>query len=1614
MAVTVEALELNVKSSADSAAQTVERLLGSLKALKRELGADFSVRFGNDISKSSENAVKAIKTEFAKGMAGVAKSMLSGVEGITKKQINEMAKALQKSYGIRGRDLSVKTIADNLGSIFKGVDPKKSGFQAFNKDSIESIKSLSGMLVAHGHPSTGGDLIDIMRQHMPQIRLTKNDLSELRYAGMSVKNARAMLSPMGISVSKDKGMRIEDALTTMYGSHGVDPVSAQLRAALGSDTQNVGIMEVMDKLRSAWDARNQSMVSQMEGGSRLTAAQVAARSIADQVLEMLKTTEVAVSNAHEEIKQAASTATKTFNPKGAVLKEFRSYDKKTFRSDMYGPKPPEIKEAVSEAETAIVGAAVKAVKEHVASTGPNPGSAAYKALGSDYSRTYNAQHPEYVAWAALKQQETKAYREYMANFESHKAELISEGKFAGSYDESGKFTPYDYSQETATTSPGISEVKQEAKDAKVPVAGLTGELKNLDKELKQKPGDSKRAASGLNLFKSAVNLVKNAVKNNSSAMNHHAKAHSGLLSQFARVAKMRAMRWILKQITAAFKEGISNLYEYSKATNGSFAKSMDAMASSLLTLKNSIATAVAPLIQSLVPVLQQVVAWIREACNWLAQFFATLNGDKTWLRAKDAVTEWGNDTKKSTKGAKDSVKELLASFDELNVIAQENSGGSGSGSSKTTEIKDMFEEVPVASTSAKQFGDTVKDIIDKVGGLGNAITIVGAGIAAWKLLIKPFIKHLIQAKLTAHEVAKEINKINNKTEPEAKTEAKQTQQEQTQVRQETKQVQNDQAKLQNDIKQTQKQLTQNQQAIADAQSAKLNAPASATNSLMSLPAEKASSMLAQIAENTTKNLLPGGVSGMTGTTIGQLAANSAQMLLPAVKEAAKTGVQALTGGTTNLGGGTIANLLTSGNVASSAASTFSNGSEIIAQGGDLIAQGAKTIVEETTKNATWFDKLLNGANNLIGKVNLPTVSDVANNAPMWDAFFNYTGTGQNMSKNIENWVAQAVNLFTGKGLQPLEELPNPDAKSTVQYIWDTLKENVEQNAPTFFSDWNDLFTVGLPNIFRPGNLKNEDGSAAYTTIGSDAEKWYEYTSAINKACEELAEFEVSYETVQRLLNDKKLVAPVIDSVGFDKSADAIVETARIFGDETETVIDHWDLIAPLVDDKNYSITLAQIKSTADRTGAETVTIMKNWKFIAPSVEKHGYEVTMGQIENLAYTTGTSTDFIIDHWQFVAPDIETYGYMQTVHGIEDIATSTGLDTATIIDKWKFISPGLKYLNFEKTAAALGEFADTKGIDIAEIIEDWDFIAPYIDDSNPVKSAAEIAKLIVDSGENWKEELAKTKLEAPNVTTSSNFWTNVTSGIKKSVSTSQETLDKSPLSITSKVVSPAISVIKGVLDVVQSTFNQNPVKVKTEVSQPASGSGKMYTAAQVREIADNSYLQGQVAERKANGTTTSTSTSTNTGFVRSTGYDSETKQTMDEVNALLKDLKDNPIITDPKAFVIEPDWNIVDLGEYATGRYDIPDGQLFLARESGPEMVGRMGSHTTVANNEQIVQGISYGVESANERQNQLLREQNSLLRALLDKDATVRITPSAALGRVNAQSAALYGATSGGR
>jgi hypothetical protein len=87
-----------------------------------------------------------------------------------------------------------------------------------------------------------------------------------------------------------------------------------------------------------------------------------------------------------------------------------------------------------------------------------------------------------------------------------------------------------------------------------------------------------------------------------------------------------------------------------------------------------------------------------------------------------------------------------------------------------------------------------------------------------------------------------------------------------------------------------------------------------------------------------------------------------------------------------------------------------------------------------------------------------------------------------------------------------------------------------------------------------------------------------------------------------------------------------------------------------------------------------------------------------------------------------------------------------------------------------------------------------------------------------------------------------------------------------------------------------------------------------------------------------------------------------------------------------------------GEASASGGFIDQGQIFLAREAGPEMVGTMHGHTAVANNDQIVTGISEGVSNANAP---VVSAIYALMGLVESKDFTVAIGDDE-IGRANAR------------
>ena len=105
----------------------------------------------------------------------------------------------------------------------------------------------------------------------------------------------------------------------------------------------------------------------------------------------------------------------------------------------------------------------------------------------------------------------------------------------------------------------------------------------------------------------------------------------------------------------------------------------------------------------------------------------------------------------------------------------------------------------------------------------------------------------------------------------------------------------------------------------------------------------------------------------------------------------------------------------------------------------------------------------------------------------------------------------------------------------------------------------------------------------------------------------------------------------------------------------------------------------------------------------------------------------------------------------------------------------------------------------------------------------------------------------------------------------------------------------------------------------------------------------------------------------------------------VNDAINDI--NRVYENSSAFAPRPNrTGKTYVSQMASGGF-VNEGQLFIAREAGAEMVGNIGRRTAVANNDQIVESISAGVTVANDGVIAAIYE---LINALNEKDMSVSI------------------------
>ena len=189
----------------------------------------------------------------------------------------------------------------------------------------------------------------------------------------------------------------------------------------------------------------------------------------------------------------------------------------------------------------------------------------------------------------------------------------------------------------------------------------------------------------------------------------------------------------------AIKSGFQDLSKYS----GNFNGTMSQISSVLLQARNSLATAFAPALQALIPIINSVTNAFINAFNTIGMFTARLFGNATtFTKAKKVSTDYAKSLGGVDKAAK-KAGGALASFDEINVLAQDAGGNEDTGMPAAT---DMFEEVAISDESISaidKFKNKINELIEPLKNI-NFDNLINA-FDRFKKALEPFTKTIFGA-----------------------------------------------------------------------------------------------------------------------------------------------------------------------------------------------------------------------------------------------------------------------------------------------------------------------------------------------------------------------------------------------------------------------------------------------------------------------------------------------------------------------------------------------------------------------------------------------------------------------------------------------------------------------------------------------------------------------------------------------------------------------------------------------------------------------------------------------------------------------------------------------------
>ena len=311
------------------------------------------------------------------------------------------------------------------------------------------------------------------------------------------------------------------------------------------------------------------------------------------------------------------------------------------------------------------------------------------------------------------EKERRAYSRYMNNFYRERERLRKLGLFKEDNGEQKN----NAVQEVQEATQAVTEYQDTVKQAVEPVKDMANANDIQTAKLEKVKAQTEKLTAETEKLQAQTEKIKESAESGYGGavrpIERVTSAASKFLSRVGRIASTMLIRRAINAMLTGAKEGLDNYYQYSKAIGSNVASTMDTLTSRWSTMKNQLGAALGTALNTIAPILNTIASLALKAFNALTMLFALLNGQSTYSQAVEQATEYAS----ATSAASAATKDLLASFDELNVI--QSTGGGSSGSNPYSNITEAFQEVAIP-----QWLQEWKPIIEAIiGGTLGAIIL---------------------------------------------------------------------------------------------------------------------------------------------------------------------------------------------------------------------------------------------------------------------------------------------------------------------------------------------------------------------------------------------------------------------------------------------------------------------------------------------------------------------------------------------------------------------------------------------------------------------------------------------------------------------------------------------------------------------------------------------------------------------------------------------------------------------------------------------------------------------------------------------------------------------------